>query len=74
MHQIHLPLNILYLVACHLAGDHAFGTLAALHLANHSVAGAVLPVLYETLLMDGEDNMPYRDHEQTLPDRFSHTK
>jgi hypothetical protein len=36
----------------------AFGTLAALHLANHDVAETVLPVLYETVLSDNMTRPP----------------
>jgi hypothetical protein len=47
-----VPLDVVYVVSCHLAGMNAFGTLASLHLANHHVAETLLPVLYETLLLD----------------------
>jgi hypothetical protein len=66
-----LPLDVLYVVACHLAGTHAFGSLANLHLANHDVAETVLPVLYETLLMDNEENLPFVEDESTLLEAFS---
>jgi hypothetical protein len=70
-----LPLYVLYVVSCHLAGSYAFGTLAALHLANHDVAETVLPVLYETVLMDNEKNLPIVDDKKGgCLDRFKHTK
>lgn len=59
-----LPLDLIYVIGCHLAGIFAFGTLAALHLANHDVAEIVLPVLYETLLVDNMKRpLPYTDGE-----------
>jgi hypothetical protein len=70
-----LPLDVLYVISCHLAGIHAFGTLASLHLANHDVADTVLPVLYETLLVDNEENLPKLDDEPgDLSNRFKYTK
>jgi hypothetical protein len=71
----HLPLDVLYVVACHLAGIHAFGTLASLYIANHDVAGTVLPVLYETLLIDNEEKLPIvNDKNGSCLDRFKYTK
>jgi hypothetical protein len=70
-----LSLDVIYVIACYLAGDHAFGTLAALHLANHDVAETVLPVLYETVLMDNDHNMPVAEEKVSgFPNRFTHTK
>jgi hypothetical protein len=69
-----LPLDVFYVIACHLAGSYAFGTLAALHLANHDVAETVLPILYETVLMDNLANLPYRQDGDGYADRFLHTK
>jgi hypothetical protein len=58
-----LPLDIIHVVACHLAGMFAFGSLAALHLANHDFAETVEPVLYETVLVDNMRRLPsMRDH------------
>lgn len=67
-------LDVIYVIACHLAGSHAFGTVATLHLANHGVAETVLPVLYETLLVDNEDNLPFCINGPDCADRFRHTK
>jgi hypothetical protein len=53
-----LPLDIFYVVACHLAGMYAFGTLAALHLAKHAIEETVLPVMYETVLLDNMEELP----------------
>lgn len=53
-----LPLDLIYVVSCHLAGLFAFGTLASLRLTNHAVAETVLPVLYETVLVDHMQRMP----------------
>jgi hypothetical protein len=53
-----LPLDVIYVIGCHLAGIHAFGTLASLHLANHAVAETVLPVLYETLFLTNLRRIP----------------
>jgi hypothetical protein len=50
-----LPLDVIYVIGCHLAGIHAFGSLAALHLTNHDVAETVLPILYETVILDDMD-------------------
>jgi hypothetical protein len=54
-----LPLDVLYVISCHLAGMFAFGTLAALHIANHDVAETVEPVLYETVLIDKMRQLPF---------------
>jgi hypothetical protein len=69
-----LPLDVFYVIACHLAGSYAFGTLAALHLANHDVAETVLPVLYETILRDNKENILFLEDGGVYPDRFKHTK
>jgi hypothetical protein len=74
-----LPLDVLYVIACHLAGTYAFGTLANLHIANHLVAETVLPVLYETVLVDNEVELPFDGYGRSItrgtsPDRFRYTK
>lgn len=53
-----LPLDVIYIIGCHLAGLFAFGSLAALHPVNHDVAETVLPVLYETVLTDNMERPP----------------
>jgi hypothetical protein len=63
-----LPLDVFYVIACHLAGMFAFGTLANLHVASHNVAEIVLPVLYETILLDNVKEPPIKtvdDGKQT---------
>ena len=47
-------LDVIYVIACHLARLHAYGTLASLRLANYDVAELVLPFLYETVFLDNE--------------------
>jgi hypothetical protein len=37
-------LDVIYVIACHLARLHAYGTLASLRLANYDVAELVLPL------------------------------
>lgn len=59
-----LPLDVIYVVACHLAGSFAFGTLAALHLASRHVAETIVPVLYETVLADNMDRLPPETNER----------
>lgn len=74
-----LPLDVIYVVSCHLAGIYAFGTLANLQLANHLVAETVLPVLYEKVLVDNEVGLPSDGYGRSItmgtsPDRFRYTK
>jgi hypothetical protein len=70
-----LPLDVIYVVACHLAGSYAFGTLASLHLTNHDVAETVLPVLYEAVLVDNENNVPIGGEAKGgYPNRFTFTR
>jgi hypothetical protein len=70
-----LPLDVIYVISCHLAGMYAFGTLANLQLASHLVAETVLPVLYETVLVDNEEVLTFHDNGHLKPaDRFHYTK
>lgn len=70
-----LPLKAIYVVGCHLAGMYAFGTLANLHIASHEVADTVLPVLYETVLADNREKIPFLGSGQHgSRNRFRHTK
>jgi hypothetical protein len=70
-----LPYDVIYVIACHLAGIYAFGTLANLHIVSHHVADTVLPVLYETVLMDNAEKMPFpEDGQPDNPARFRYTK
>jgi hypothetical protein len=55
MPVLDLPLDVIWVIGGHLAGMHAFGTLAALHLVSHDVAETVLPILYETVILDDMD-------------------
>lgn len=54
-----LPTEIIVLVGQFLAGNHAFGTLAALHTTSHALKEETTPILYETLFLDNKDNMPF---------------
>jgi hypothetical protein len=47
-----LPLDVVVTVGEFLAGDHAFGTLAALHQVSRAIKHGTLAVLYETLFLD----------------------
>jgi hypothetical protein len=47
-----LPFDVLVTVAEFLAGDHAFGTLAALHQTSRELKEGTLAVLYETFFLD----------------------
>jgi hypothetical protein len=70
-----LSVDVITVIAEHLAGLYAFGTLASLHLANHAVRQETLPVLYETVLMDDVEKLPYyKDGTQVNPVGFRYTK
>lgn len=47
-----LPTDIITVIAQFLAGCHAFGSLASLHMAKRDVRDATMPVLFETVFMD----------------------
>lgn len=62
-----IPTEVLIIVAEFLAGDRAFGTLAALHMADREMQMEILPVLYETLFMDNKNHLlPFLEDERTL--------
>ena len=70
-----LSLDAIAVIAECLAGDHAFGSLASLHLANHAVREETMPVLFETVLMDKVENLPYHeDGTGVNPVGFRYTK
>jgi hypothetical protein len=64
-----LPLDVLVTVAEFLAGDHAFGTLAALNRVSHGLRSGTMPVLYETFFLDKRPGLV-----QALPEGLRHTK
>jgi hypothetical protein len=59
-----LPVEIIGVIAGHLAGMFAFATLASLNVTNRNVRYETLPVLWETLLLDRYDpsgaSIPHR--------------
>lgn len=70
-----LSLAVITVIAECLAGNHAFETLASLHLASHAVRKETMPVMYETVLMDNVVNLPYyKDGTQINPTGFRYTK
>jgi hypothetical protein len=75
-----LPVDVLITVSEFLAGDHAFGTIAALSQANHATREGTTPVLYETFFLDKVDELAFfRDIEKTRRSkaslrRFRYTK
>lgn len=75
MSSLEVPVDVITIIAEHLSGLYAFGTLASLHLANHAVRQETLPVLHETVLMDNVENLPYyRDGTQVNLVGFRYTK
>jgi hypothetical protein len=53
-----MPTDVLVIVVEFLAGDHAFGTLANLSLADRDIRDETLPVLYETVTLDNPRTAP----------------
>ena len=51
-----LPFDVHGVIAQFLAGSFAFGTLANLNVASRMIQEETLSVLYETLLIDDEEN------------------
>jgi hypothetical protein len=49
---VDITTDVLSVVAEHLAGINAHRTLANLNIASHVVRDEMLPVLYETVMMD----------------------
>jgi hypothetical protein len=67
--------SIINTIAEFLAGSNALGTLASLHLANHAIRDATLPILYETVLMDDVERLEYyKDGLVNVPKGFQNTK
>lgn len=75
-----LPVDVLIVVSEFLAGDHAFGTIAAMNQASHATREGTTPVLYETLFLDKVDETAFfRDVEKSRRSkaslqRFRYTK
>lgn len=70
-----LPLDVIIVVSQFLAGCYAFGSLAALHLADHNVRDATLSVLYETVLMNNFEHLPYyKTGTEVNPEGFRFTR
>ncbi|KAJ9091790.1 hypothetical protein QFC21_007093 [Naganishia friedmannii] len=69
------PTEIYGIIGQFLAGDAAFGTLASLNTANHSIRDETLPMLYETVCFKSVSDIPECSSDQyLLPERFRHTK
>jgi hypothetical protein len=54
-----LPVELIGVIAEHLIGGHAFGTVASLNLASKAIRRETLPVLYETLLLEHCKGLEY---------------
>jgi hypothetical protein len=69
-----LPVETYGVIAEHLTGQFAFGTVASLNIASKSVYDETLPILYETLLLENFDTLPIYHQRDSLPAGLKYTK